>query len=246
MANGAGSQLPSKKTPSDTVHAVVRAALSALPGWGGPAGVLFESIFAKPSERRTGAVVAMLSSAVAELQKRPTVDFDALRDNGDFCEFAHDVLRAASHTHRREKLDAFRNILVNAALPPALDDTKARVFLRLVDDFDVHHLLLLQLMASPATFLAKRKLPFPAPGDRLIEMDATTQHQSPRSLASIVNNVLRDELPSDLQEIVLQDLVRRGLTSTNTLGVLCTRDKSFASGLGHEFVSFIANPPEPR
>lgn len=236
-----------KQSAGDLVHAGIRAILSAIPDLGGPAAVLFESIFKKPNDRRRDAVLTLVERAIAELQQRPDVDFDALRNRDDFCEFAYDVLRAASRTHRQEKLEAFRHAMINAALPNAPEQTKSRVFLRLIDELDVHHLLLLDLLANPGAFLAKRGEPFPGPADDpLIERDALTQDQSPRSLLSIVTNVLRDELPMVFLELALQDLKRRGLVDGGTaLSSMCVVGKSLASALGQEFVRFIDDPPEP-
>lgn len=241
MTKDEGPPPPSKRTAGDVAHDLTRAVLSAIPFVGGPAEVLFASIFEKPIERRRDATLSLLMSAVATLQQHPDVDFEALRNSDDFYEFAHDVLRAAIRAHRQEKLRALQNLLVNAALPGAPGEAKARVFLRMVDELDVHHLLLMELMAAPQRFLEQRGLPFPGRGDRLIEMDAMTMHESPRSLESIVKSVLSEELPDDLRELVLQDLVRRGLTAA-TFSVLCGH-ASLLSPLGLEFVRFIANPP---
>ncbi|MFN9577874.1 MAG: hypothetical protein ACK6AH_15195, partial [Gemmatimonadota bacterium] len=183
-------------------------------------------------------------AAITDLQTRG-VDVSALKDNDDFCNLVLDATAAAMRTHRDEKRQALHNAITNAGLRGTAGETKSRVFLRLIDELDVHHLLLLQLLADPAAFLKARKVPFPPPAsDPYTERDALLTHQSPRSLLSILNNVLGDVLPGDLRDIAFDDLVRRGMVDRETkFGTLCYAGKTLASSLGCEFVRFIAAPP---
>lgn len=185
--------------------------------------------------------------AIRDLQ-RQVKDFDALKRDPEFREFVADVTAAAMRTHRDEKHKALSNVLVNAAVQPSnpapASLAKARMFLRFLDELDVSNLLLLALMHDQHGFLAKRGKPMPGPASNpRIEMDVSTQHESPRSLRSIVNSVLRGDLPADLDNVVLQDLVRRGLVEAKTtFSDLCV-GRSLASPLGQEFVRFIADAP---
>lgn len=240
---------PSDYQPGDLTEAAIRATAQHLLGLLLPWGSVFAAMFGRLSppafERRVGTALAGAQHAIRELQRRG-VDVETLKNDPVFCDFVMDAIAAAMRTHREEKRKALRNAITNAALPSHPGETKARVFLRLIDELDVHHLLLLELMANPTAFLAKRGRPMPGPAsDHYVEMDHNTLYMSPRSLTAIVHSELRDELPEDLQEIVLQDLVRRGLTSVQRFGELCLPGRSLASGLGQEFVRFIADPPEP-
>lgn len=215
-----------------------------MPG-GGVLASIFGRLFPSAHARRVERWFSDAQRAINALQRRG-VDVDALKDDEVFVDFVLDATAAALRTHREEKRRALRNAITNSALPHAPNETKARVFLRLVGELDVHHVLLLQLMADPAGFLDTRGLKFPGPPDNhLIEKDALSQRESPRSLLSLVELVLRDVLPEELDDVVLQDLVRRGLTS-ETFSALCLPSRSLVSALGDEFVRFIADPPEPR
>ncbi len=234
---------PPKATGADTLHAVARAGIGAVPVVGGPALELLARLFSSPIERRRELWFEGVHSAIADLHARG-VDVAALRDNDDFCNLVLDTTAAAMRTHREEKRKALRNAITNAGLRGTSGDTRTRVFLRLVDELDVHHLLLLQLLADPAAFLKVRNLPFPGPApDPYTERDALTTHQSPRSLLSIMKNVLGDALPYELRDIAFEDLVRRGMVDRETkFGTLCIAGKTLASPLGCEFVRFIGEP----
>lgn len=235
---------PPRATGGDTAYAVVRAGIGAVPLVGGPALELLARLFSSPIERRRESWFEEVHAAIVDLQTRG-VDVSALKANGDFCDLVLDATGAAMRTHREEKRRALRNAITNAGLRGTAGETKSRVFLRLIDELDVHHLLLLQLLADPAAFLKARDVPFPGPAaDHYTERDALTAHQSPRSLRSIMANVLGDVLPDDLRDIAFDDLVRRGTVDRETkFGTLCIAGKTLASTLGCEFVRFIAEPP---
>jgi hypothetical protein len=233
-----------KARGANTLHAVVRAGIGAVPLVGGAALELLARLFSSPLERRRESWFEEVHAAIADLQTRG-VDVSALNDDDDFCNLVLDATAAAMRTHRDEKRQALHNAITNAGLRGTAGETKSRVFLRLIDELDVHHLLLLQLLADPAAFLKVRGVPFPGPGgDPYTERDTLTTHQSPRSLLSIVINVLGDALPGDLRDIAFDDLVRRGMVDRETkFGTLCFAGKTLASPLGCEFVRFIAAPP---
>lgn len=222
----------------------MRAGIGAVPVVGSPALELLARWFSSPLERRRESWFGELHGALADLQVRG-VDVSALKGNDDFCNLVLDATGAALRTHREEKRQALRNAITHAGLRGTAGDTRSRVFLRLIDELDVHHLLLLQLLADPASFLKARDEPFPEPAaDRYTERDALTTHQSPRSLLSIMASVLGDVLPDDLRNIAFDDLVRRGMVDRETkFGTLCHVGKTLASPLGCEFVRFIAAPP---
>jgi hypothetical protein len=244
MKNPKDLPSPPKATGADNLHAVVRAGIGAVPLVGGPALELMARLFSSPIERRRESWFEELHAAIVDLQKRG-VDVSTLKDNDDFCNLVLDATAAAMRTHRAEKRTALHNAITNAGLRGTASETKSRVFLRLIDELDVHHLLLLQLLADPAAFLKTRNVPFPGPaGDPYTERDALTTHQSPRSLLSIVSNVLGDVLPGDLRDIAFDDLVRRGMVDRETkFGTLCIAGMTLTSPLGGEFVRFIAAPP---
>jgi hypothetical protein len=235
---------PPIATAADDLHAVFRAGIGAIPLVGGPVLELLGRFFSSPLERRRESWLEGVHATIVDLQARGA-DMTALKDDDDFCNLVLDATGAAMRTHREEKRRALRNAIMNAGLRGSAGEAKSRVFLRLIDELEVHHLLLLQLLVDPATFLKARDVPFPGPADDpYTERDALTAHQSPRSLLSIMANVLGAALPDDLRDIAFDDLVRRGLVGHETkFGTLCIAGKILASPLGCEFVRFIAEPP---
>lgn len=60
--------------------------------------------------------------------------------------------RATVSTHRREKLEALRNAVLNSALSRALDHERQTIFFHLIEMFSVTHFDILRLFADPKTF----------------------------------------------------------------------------------------------
>lgn len=236
---------PPKATHADTLHSITRAAVAAIPYIGGFAVEVASRYFAAPLERRREAWLKELHEVLIELQSQH-VDLSALLDSDDFCNLVVDATASAMRTHREEKRQALRNAITNAGRLGSAGDTKTRVFLRMIDELDVHHLLLLQLLDDPAAFLMARKMPFPPPAnDGITERDSFLMDRSPRSLLSIANSTMRNSLPDELRDIVFDDLKRRGLIDAKTtFSTLCIADKTLASDLGREFIRFISKMPD--
>ena len=60
---------------------------------------------------------------------------------------------AAMSTHRKEKHEMLRNAVLNSALPNAPEDDERTVFLNLVDEFSVTHILVLKAFQSLLGYL---------------------------------------------------------------------------------------------
>lgn len=224
----------------DAARAVGEGVLAALTG---PVGILLARLlgrwFPKQLDRRVTAWQKDAQQAINELQRRG-FDLDDLREDEAFCGILMDATAAALRTHHQEKRDALRNAVVNAVLLD-FEETRLRVFMRFVEEIEVHEIVFLDFLADPGAFLDKKKMSLPGPpAERMIEQDALLSIQSPRSLASLARTAVG--LPPDLIEIVRQDLVRKGLAQDVQLNELVVRGRRFASALGEDFVQFVSEP----
>jgi hypothetical protein len=68
------------------------------------------------------------------------------------------AFRGAAENYQKEKLDAFRGILVNAAIHADVKQEEKEYFLVLANNLSVLHLRILRFMAEPAAYLAELQI----------------------------------------------------------------------------------------
>jgi hypothetical protein len=141
----------------------VKAAVSSLPTVGSPGAELLGLIFGPPLEKRREDWLNPLAQAVGEIQdKDAELTPDKLSQTDVFVTTTLNATQTAIRTHQKEKLDALRNAVTNAALPGAPDETVQQIFLNLVDAPTSWHLRVLSFLANP---------PFPLK-DRMERLDS--------------------------------------------------------------------------
>lgn len=85
---------------------------------------------------------------------------EAGRINADDYAFIFErCFRGAADFPQKEKLEAFRGILVNSALPTNLTQDQREFFLNLVERLSPVHLRILRFMADPRGYLAAMEIP---------------------------------------------------------------------------------------
>ena len=134
---------------------VFRAGLSTAPFTGGIASLMTDYI---PSGKQ---------KRLEELAKKTAEDLEALQDKIDTDriksdEYAHifeTSLRYASMEYRKEKLDAYRAILVNSLHKTTTLDTEKEYFLDMVNKLSVIHILLLNFLSDPKKYCHENNIP---------------------------------------------------------------------------------------
>lgn len=220
-------------TRGDAAHAVVKAALSAVPVVGGPATELFSAIIEPPLTRRRNEWIERIAAAVRELQdKVEGLTPESLSQNESFVTTLLHATQVASRSHQEEKLEALRNAVMNAVLPGSPEEDQQRIFLTYIDDLTPWHLRVLAFFDNPLDWGEKHDITFPSwrsggPADVL-------EH----SFAELKGNrIFYDQLVRDLQA--------RGLLSEGWLHTMMTATGMFASrttDLGKSFLAFISEP----
>ncbi len=129
----------------DSTHAVVRAGLSAIPGVGGPLSELFSLVITPSLEKRRDKWIESIGEALKALEaKVEGFKIENLKDEEAFVSTVMQASQAAIRNHHKEKLEALRNTVLNAALPNAPEQNLQHVFFRIVDSFTPSHLKLLK------------------------------------------------------------------------------------------------------
>lgn len=127
------------------------AAASLVPGASYGVQQLVRQFIGEPLERRREAWFTSLGLGVRELQDRlDGFDPSTLNENEDFVSTVAETTRIAMATHRAEKLEALRNVVLNVAAGVHLDDVLQGTFLGYVDRFSGLHLKVLKMLSNPA------------------------------------------------------------------------------------------------
>lgn len=235
-------------TLPERVEESVRAAGGGLmgamvPGIGDAVATFLGGFFPSIRKRREDAWFNDLRGALNELA-RHAVRVEDLKDNEAFHDIVCAASQAAMRTHLEEKRRALRNAIVNAALPDAPMESKQHMFVRLIEDLQDIHLHLLDLLANPQAYFASRNMQLPVHNGPVgMFYDAESSNASLRAVTLLAFDTYRGQ--SELLDLVLAELNRRGLVTSTNLIVPCRRDEGIASQLGLEFLRFIRDPAPP-
>lgn len=224
---------PPKATASDHTHALVRSGLGAIPFAGAGAVELFNKLVTPPLEHRRDRWRESVGERLQSLEEAAVVDIEALQQNEAFVTVVMQASQAALRSHEDEKLEALRNAVLNAALSHPLDESLHQMFVKLVDEFTVWHLRLLQLFQDPAAWFR------------------SNDKQPPTfAISSSLGRVIKAAYPDvgdreDLWELIANELHARGLFSGGGLHTMMTPEGAFqkrTTALGDQFLRFVTEP----
>jgi hypothetical protein len=214
---------PPHESMADHIHLGARMALSAIPGFGGPALELFNRLIAPPIQRRRDAWLTDLAGRFKELEEKERLCLQDLVKSEEFISTLMQASMAAVRNHQREKLEALRNAVLNTALGETPEDSKRELFLTFVDSFTVWHLRILQ------EFLRH-------------DHEVKTSVNDITELAQNLIPEIRGQ-PA-LADVVVDDLCRKGLLFWNRqLGATYIRPGTTqVTKLGLDFLRFVSQP----
>lgn len=224
------AQAPTGRTSiGEHVLNVFKAILSAAPFTGALASLLTDYI---PSQRqkRVEQFAAQLAQDLDRLQSRVNSDY-VLTD--EFAFLFEKCFRAVADNPQKEKIDAFRAILVNSVLSSSLLEEEKEYFLTLATNLATLHLRILRFLATPEEYLQAAQIP-------------------PESVGGGFSDIFRVVFPGiqlDVAKSALGDLYQNGLISTDkgifgalTAGSGIPLVKGRVSKLGNSFIAFCTVP----
>ena len=193
------------------------AAISALPGAGGPLSVLLDKYLPSYVEQRRSQLLANLAADLRELSDRVTPQRLA---SDEFLSVFIKAFRRAMEESLEEKLEAFRGIILNTALSDSSDFDEITLFIRLVSDLTVDQIRIL----------------------RLLHNDELTNEE--QGLFQTMQKVW-PEVDSDYLMACVTELLRYNLATSNARGRDVNTNNSTThaiTGLGRRFVEYISLP----
>ncbi|SIO34422.1 hypothetical protein SAMN05444166_3948 [Singulisphaera sp. GP187] len=221
-------------TWKDHAHLAARAAISAVPLVGGPALELFNAVIAPPLQNRRDEWVQQMADRLVELEAAGFLKVEDLGTNEEFISTVTQASTIAIRNHRKEKLEALRNAVLNTAAGRSPGDTKREMFLNLVDAFTVDHIRILKTLYEHQRSLKRDEF----------------WTDSVQGLANIALERV-PELPKEdaVPKIIVSDLCRRELLNWHgeTSGPsFQQRDLPIVVPFAQQFLQFIEAPKPPK
>jgi len=218
----------------DVAHTLTRAGLSMIPVIGGGLKELFASIVTPPLVKRRDEWVESIAKELKELENSVEgFRIENLAGNESFVTVVVQATTVAIRNHQKEKLEALRNAILNAALSCNIEENLQLMFLNFIDTFTPWHIKILKFFQNPREWMQAHDIKVPA-----------------ISLGG-VNAILENAFPEiserrDFYTQVIRDLDTRGLTDAGgVLNVMMTEDGMYSpriKSLGNQFLEFISHP----
>lgn len=139
----------------ETIVNILKAGLASTPFCGGIASLINDYI---PSARlrRLEEFAAKIAEDLRNLEDRVKSDYLLTED---FAFMFEKCFRGVAENPQTEKLEAFRGILVNSALPSNLSEEEKEYFVNLANNLSALHLRMLRFMAYPVQYLKASGIP---------------------------------------------------------------------------------------
>lgn len=214
----------------------VVASLIPIPGVNALIGEAMASVLRVPLSRRLDGWAASIDKRLRTLETEHGVDLEELAASDEFVTVMLHATQAALRSHEREKLDALRAAVTNAALQGEPDVDQRLIFTRWVDELTASHMAVLRFLLDPRGAVEERA-------------DAMGTSVPPIGNQLEALGFMYPEFQDDRRELAMQlarDLDARGLTTTAGWGgaYLLSTDWSevVVTDLGKDFVAFITDP----
>lgn len=224
-----------KPSKGDTAHTLAKVVVSAIPWVGGPAAELFSAIITPPLTKRRDEWIESIGNGLKDLSiKVDGFSLDNLSQNEMFITTVMQATQVAIRNHQKEKLEALRNAILNAAMPNPPEEDIQMMFLNFIDTLTPWHLRILKFFDDPKKWYEKQNKP-------LLNL-----------MMGGLSTVLEDSFPDlkgrrSFYDLLFKDLYSRGLTNTDSLHTTMSAEGLYVSrttDFGKQFLSYIANPLE--
>ena len=141
------------------MHTLVKAGIAALPLLGGSLNELVSLVLAPSLERRRDKWLEDMAEALGAIEAQ-VEDFkiENLSGNEAFVSVVMHCSQIALRNHQKEKLEALRNAVLNAALADAPEQDLQHMFLTFVDSFTPRHLRLLKCLDESKVIHSEKDL----------------------------------------------------------------------------------------
>lgn len=225
-----------KQAAGDVVHKIAKGVISLLGT--GLAAEFFELVIKPPYTKRFKEWMESVAEDFKKLEERVEgFKIEALANNEMFTNTFLHATQVAIRNHQKEKLEALRNAVLNAASPNTPEEDMQVMFLTLVDELTPWHFKILKFFDDPKGWGKRHGIDY----DRL---DLPFGYSSVKVIEQIFPD-LQDK--HDFCEIIIRDLLSKELLKREALEKVLPEDHIFTSSTsdwGKKFVQFITSPIE--
>lgn len=224
-----------KRKARDIAHTLAKAGLSALPAVGGPATELFSLVVTPSLQKRRDKWIESIAEGLKYLEEKVEgFKIENLRDNESFISTVMYASRIAIRNHQKEKLEALKNAVLNAATPNAPEEDLQLMFLNFVDSFTPWHIRILSFFNN---------------GERIaVGVKDKIEGDTRRVWFALETLFPELEMFKDFFDQVVIDLHARGLSLLESVDnhariyTAAAGKKELTTPLGKMFLKFINSP----
>jgi hypothetical protein len=222
-----------KETKDDISYSIAKTALGSIPIVGAAASELLQLLVTPPLEKRRNEWMIEVGEKLKQLEQKEELDLTKLASNDVFIDVVLQTTQLALLTSEKEKIQYFKNVILNSAVEENPNITEVHIFLNFISTFTIWHIKILKLFDNPEDWFKKNGKSMPS------------------YMAAGLSNVLEEAYPEltekrDLYDLIWDDLSRAGLHKTSGLhttmtgsGLMVQRTTPF----GKEFLEFITESP---
>lgn len=134
---------------------IIKAGLATAPFCGGIASLMSDYIPSSKFQR----VEQFAEKIAQDLNKLQHQVNESQLQTDEFAYIFENCFRGVADNYQREKIEAFRGILINSAIGSNLSEDEKQYFLNLVNTLSVLHVRMLKFMAMPIDYLNENNIP---------------------------------------------------------------------------------------
>lgn len=128
---------------SDKAYAIVRAAISLIPYFGSPAVELLSGFYKSPIDRRREQWIEQVTADLRILDECRQINLNDLENDEVFTTTLIQASEVAVRNHQQEKIQALRNVVMNAAVGIDINEDLKLTFIRYINELTPTHFKLL-------------------------------------------------------------------------------------------------------
>ena len=142
---------PVTEPATEKAHRSARALLAGIPFYGGALVESFSAIIEPPMARRKKEWMIQVTDAINKIYANNLASEESLRNNEKFITTLIHASSAALRNHQVEKLEALKNAVYNS-VATNIDENKALLFTRIIDEITPVHFLVLRFLNNPEMY----------------------------------------------------------------------------------------------
>ena len=209
-----------KKSSGDYAHSIAKAGLSSITIIGGAAVELFQNVIQPPLEKRRNEWMRQVGEKLQDIEKKGQ-KLEDLQNNEVFISAVMHASQLALRTHKKEKLDALRNAVINIAKGQTPEEAIQHIYLDFVDSLTELHLRILKVIQAPSP-----------PNREIGSLRWVIEYNIPK---------LRDK--REFLDLLWKDLISRDLVGGDSLDAVPIGNRwreKYTTKFGDEFLNFIS------